>query len=431
MVELSLRKRDRILGELYLPGSKSISNRVLLLASLADGEMVINNLLDSDDVNRMFEALKTMGIKIRKEGDNSCVIKGGSAPLPSGNFELYLENAGTAMRSLTAILCVSKGKYKLVGNERMNNRPIADLVNALKQLGANISYVGENSNCPPLLIENYHGLKGGMTSVNGSISSQYLSALLMMSPYADNDVSILIKGILTSKPYVDMTMALMEKFGVNVINKSYKEFFIRAGQVYKNPKEFFIESDASSASYFLAAAAIKGEMKIYGYGIDSIQGEAQFANILSAMGAEVLWTDKFVKVKSTGTLNALDIDMNSMTDTGITLAVLSLFAKGTMKIRNIANWQVKESPRITAVATELRKCGAKVEEGEDAIFITPPKEFDKNKDITIETYDDHRIAMAFSLLSLEFSNVKILNSQCTKKTLPNFFELFEKASLFF
>ena len=391
------------------------------MAALAEGRIKLTNLLESADVNRMFEGLKTLGLDVsRNLDDRTAELTGCGGPLPNGDYDLYLENAGTAVRSMSAALCLSKGNYRVDGNARMRERPIQHLVDGLLPLGAHIEYE-LNEGFPPLLIT-ANGLKGGKTSVDGSVSSQYLTALLISAPYAENDVEISIKGDLTSKPYIDMTINLMQKFGVEVQNENFEIFRIKAGQKYVNPETFFIEGDASSASYFLGAAAISGQSKVIGYGPDSIQGESGFAKVMGLMGADVSFGDNSVEVKSTGKLKGIDIDMNNMTDTGMTLAVVAMFAEGKTAIRNIYNWRVKETERIHAVATELRKVGAHVEEGHDYIVITPPE---KLLDAEIETYDDHRMAMAFSLLSLGSSGITILDPKCTSKTFPTYFDVWD------
>ncbi|MCM8541467.1 MAG: 3-phosphoshikimate 1-carboxyvinyltransferase [Lentisphaeraceae bacterium] len=421
MEKLLLNRKNKINGTIELPGSKSISNRALLMAALAEGPVTLTNLLESADVNRMFEGLKTLGLDISRNLENrTATLTGCAGPLPNGDFDLYLENAGTAVRSMSAALCLSKGNYRVDGNARMRERPIQHLVDGLLPLGADIKYE-LNEGFPPLLIK-ANGLKGGKTSVDGSVSSQYLTALLISAPYAENDVEISIKGDLTSKPYIDMTINLMQKFGVEVVNENFEKFTIKAGQKYVNPQTFFIEGDASSASYFLGAAAINGQSKVIGYGPDSIQGESGFANVMGLMGADVSFGDNSVEVKSTGKLKGIDIDMNNMTDTGMTLAVVAMFAEGKTTIRNIYNWRVKETERIHAVSTELRKVGAHVEEGHDYIIITPPE---KLLDAEIETYDDHRMAMAFSLLSLGSSGITILDPKCTSKTFPTYFDVWD------
>ena len=424
MEKLLLKKKNRINGTVELPGSKSISNRALLMAALAEGPVKLTNLLESNDVDRMCEGLQKLGLNLTRDLKNrTATLTGCGGPLPDGNFDLYLENAGTAVRSMTAAICLSNGTYRIDGNARMRERPIKHLVDGLLPLGAEIKYELEDG-CPPLLI-NAHGLKGGKTEVDGSVSSQYLTALLIAAPYAESDVEIGIIGDLTSKPYIDMTINLMKKFGVEVVNENFENFRIKAGQKYQNPETFFIEGDASSASYFLGAAAINGHSKVTGYGPESIQGEAGFAKVMGMMGAEVSFGENHVEVKSTGKLKGIDIDMNNMTDTGMTLAVVAMFAEGKTAIRNIYNWRVKETERIKAVATELRKVGAEVEEGYDYIVITPPENF---LDAEIETYDDHRMAMAFSLLSLGSDGITILDPGCTSKTFPTYFGVWDSVT---
>ena len=403
MDKLLLNKVNKINGEVNLPGSKSISNRALLMSALGSGNITLTNLLESNDVNRMCEALQKLGLDLTRDLDaRTANLTGCGGPLPNGDFDLYLENAGTAVRSMTAAICLSHGKYRIDGNTRMRERPIKHLTDALIPLGADISFEMA-PDCPPLNIKS-KGLIGGNTKVDGSVSSQYLTALLISAPYAQNDVTIDIIGDLTSKPYIDMTINLMAKYGVEVENNNFENFFIKAGQKYVNPETFFIEGDASSASYFLGAAAINGYAKVTGCGKDSIQGEAGFASVMEKMGAEVTYGENHIEVRSTGKLQGVDIDMNNMTDTGMTLAVVAMYAEGKTAIRNIYNWRVKETERIKAVATELRKAGAEVEEGYDYIVITPPEKIQKAE---IETYDDHRMAMAFSLLSMGSDEITI------------------------
>jgi 3-phosphoshikimate 1-carboxyvinyltransferase len=418
MESIKLKKLEQVSGSVILPGSKSIANRVQLIAALSQGSTVLKNLPANDDVSRMFDALKQLGVEI--EGDlkgKAIKIEGCAGPLPSGDFKLFLENAGTAYRPLTAALCLGQGTYTLDCVARMKERPIKDLTEALKLLGARIEHL-EQPDCPPLKIHADGGLNGGVTSVKGNVSSQYLTSLLMVAPYFKDDTEIKIDGELTSKPYIDMTIKLMKQFGVEVENDNYSSFSVKGAQIYKSPGELFVEPDASSASYFLAAAAIEGEIFVPGITQNSIQGEAGFVSVLQQMGADVRWINGGVYVKS-APLQSINIDMNTMTDTGMTLAVLSLFAKGQSTIRNIANWQVKESPRITAVATELRKLGAEVEEGADFIRITPPESI---KPATISTYHDHRMAMAFAIASMGSDSIIIEDPACTSKTFPDFFQ---------
>ena len=421
METLLLPQIDAVQGAVELPGSKSISNRVLLLSALAEGPVHLTNLLNSNDVNHMVAALNTLGFDVDRDLDAKTVkFTGAGGPLPAGVFDLYLENAGTAVRSMTAAVCLGKGEYRIDGNERMRERPIAHLVDALRQLGADINYEITDG-CPPLNIKTPNGLKGGFCTIDGTVSSQYLTAVLIAAPYAQEDVTIEIDGILTSKPYIDMTIKLMERFGVQVQNDNFERFVVKAGQKYINPETLFIEGDASSASYFLGAAAINGHIRVTGCGKDSIQGESGFAGVMEKMGATVEYGENYIEVKSNGKLKGVDIDMNTMTDTGMTLAVVAMYAEGPTAIRNIYNWRVKETERILAVKTELIKAGATVEEGHDYIIVTPPE--GGIKEATIDTYDDHRMAMAFALLSFGSDKITINDPGCTRKTFPTYFDV--------
>jgi len=424
---LTLKPIAKIEGEVNLPGSKSLSNRVLLLAALAEGTTRITNLLESDDTRHMLNALKQLGIDTTLSEDKTeCIVVGNGGPLKNDSFEeLFLGNAGTAMRPLCAALCLGKGDYLLTGEPRMKERPIGHLVDALRQAGAKINYL-ENEGYPPLQIE-ANALKGGEVSIDGTISSQFLTALLMAAPMAQNDMKITILGELVSKPYIDITLHLMKAFGVEVENDNYKTFKIKGRQTYKAIDAFMVEGDASSASYFLAAAAIKGgTVKVTGIGKNSVQGDVAFADVLEKMGAKVEWGDDYVSV-SKGELNAVDMDFNHIPDAAMTIATTALFAKGTTTLRNIYNWRVKETDRLFAMATELRKVGAEVEEGEDYLTITPPKGL---KYAAIDTYDDHRMAMCFSLLALDPVSVTINEPECTAKTFPDYFDVLESISIY-
>ena len=427
MHTLTLKPIKKIEGEINLPGSKSLSNRALLLATLAEGTTTITNLLESDDTRHMLNALKTLGVNYTLSADKTeCTIVGkGGALSSNGSKELFLGNAGTAMRPLCAALCLGQGTYTLTGEPRMKERPIGHLVDALRQAGANIDYL-ENDGYPPLCIE-ANGLEGGEVSIDGAISSQFLTALLMAAPLAKNDMHITIIGELVSKPYIDITLDIMQQFGVEVINNDYKTFTIKAGQTYKAVERFMVEGDASSASYFLAAAAIKGgTVKVTGIGRNSIQGDVEFVDVLEQMGARVEWGETYVSV-TRDTLRAIDMDFNHIPDAAMTIATAALFVEGTTTLRNIYNWRVKETDRLYAMATELRKVGAIVEEGDDYLKITPPKQL---KHAAIDTYDDHRMAMCFSLLALDPVSVTINEPECTAKTFPHYFEVLERISTY-
>ncbi len=427
MNTLTLKPITKIDGEINLPGSKSLSNRALLLAALAEGTTEIFNLLESDDTRHMLNALKQLGIKYTLSEDKTrCTVKGNGGSVSSDKVqELFLGNAGTAMRPLCAALCLGEGSYILTGEPRMKERPIGHLVDALRDAGAKITYK-ENEGYPPLEIE-ANGLNGGEVKIEGAISSQFLTALLLAAPMAKEDMTISIIGELVSKPYIDITLHIMKVFGVEVLNENYKTFRIKGGQTYKAVDSFMVEGDASSASYFLAAAAIKGgTVKVTGIGKNSIQGDVAFADVLEKMGAKVEWGDDFVSVTQ-NELNPIDMDFNHIPDAAMTIATTALFAKGTTTLRNIYNWRVKETDRLFAMATELRKVGAEVEEGEDYLKITAPKIL---KHAAIDTYDDHRMAMCFSLLALDPVSVTINEPECTAKTFPTYFDVLESISTY-
>ncbi|MFU2078503.1 3-phosphoshikimate 1-carboxyvinyltransferase [Avibacterium endocarditidis] len=427
MEKLTLQPISFVEGEINLPGSKSLSNRALLLAALAKGTTQVRNLLDSDDIRHMLNALQALGVKYQLSEDKSvCEIEGvGGAFQWQSGLSLYLGNAGTAMRPLSAALCL-KGEVPaeiiLTGEPRMKERPIKHLVEALRQVGAEISYL-ENEGYPPIAIQN-RGLNGGKVQIDGSISSQFLTALLMAAPLASGDMEIEIIGDLVSKPYIDITLAMMKDFGVTVHNDGYRTFFVQGNQSYISPKRYLVEGDASSASYFLAAGAIKGKVKVTGIGKNSIQGDRLFADALEKMGAKITWGEDFIQAEK-GNLKGIDMDMNHIPDAAMTIATTALFADGETVIRNIYNWRVKETDRLSAMATELRKIGAEVEEGEDYIRIQPLP-LDQFQPAEIETYNDHRMAMCFALVALSNTPVTILDPKCTAKTFPTFFEEFAK-----
>ncbi|KMJ46520.1 3-phosphoshikimate 1-carboxyvinyltransferase [Xenorhabdus khoisanae] len=424
MQSLTLQPISRISGTINLPGSKSVSNRALLLAAFAKGTTRLTNLLDSDDIRHMLNALTALDISYRLSTDRTiCEVDGiGERITGKSGLELFLGNAGTAMRPLAAALCLGGNNVVLTGEPRMKERPIGHLVDALRQGGAEIVYL-EQENYPPLHIKG--GFSGGKVTVDGSVSSQFLTALLMSAPLADNDTEIHIQGDLVSKPYIDITLALMKSFGVTVSNHQYQTFYIKGQQQYLSPGQYLVEGDASSASYFLAAAAIKGgTVRVTGIGRNSLQGDTKFANVLEKMGAIIRWGDDFVECEH-GTLTGIDMDMNAIPDAAMTIATTALFAQGETVIRNIYNWRVKETDRLNAMATELRKIGAEVEEGHDYIRIIPPKKLNHAE---IETYNDHRIAMCFSLVALSDIPITILDPGCTAKTFPDYFNQLEKLS---
>lgn len=421
MNQLRLEPIEKVNGTINIPGSKSISNRALLLATLAEGTTTLTNLLDSDDIRYMLASLKQLGVNYRLSNNNTvCEVDGLAGTLNSDVAQtLFLGNAGTAMRPLCAALTLGNGEFTLTGEPRMEERPIGDLVDSLRQLGADIRYL-KNDGFPPLTI-NATGLSGGDVEIAGDLSSQFLTALLMVAPLAKGDVNINIKGELVSKPYIDITLALMAQFGVNVTNNNYASFEIKAGQRYTSPGKLLVEGDASSASYFLAAGAIKGgEVKVTGVGKLSIQGDVKFADVLAQMGADIEWGDDYIIARGSK-LNAVDLDMNHIPDAAMTIATAAVFATGTTHIRNIYNWRIKETDRLAAMATELRKVGAIVDEGHDYISVTPPA---KPHTANIDTYNDHRMAMCFSMLAFADCGITINEPECTSKTFPDYFNQF-------
>lgn len=423
MEYLDIAPVARVGGTITLPGSKSISNRTLLLAALADGETVVKGLLDSDDVQRMLEALAVLGIAVEAgaaAGEFRVVGCGGK--LPQKQADLFLGNAGTAFRPLTAALALAGGEYRLSGVPRMHERPIGDLVDALRQIGADITYL-QNNGFPPLLIKPATIRSGGEVSIRGSVSSQFLTALLMAIPLTGESATVRVIGDLISKPYIEITLNLMRRFGVEVKRDGWSSFFIDAQQCYRSPGLIHVEGDASSASYFLAAGAIGGgPVRVEGVGKDSIQGDVKFVDTLRQMGAKIVVGDNWIEASSAGRLRAIDADLNHIPDAAMTIAVAALFADGTTTIRNVASWRVKETDRLTAMATELRKVGATVEEGPDYLRITPPAHL--TPAAVIDTYDDHRMAMCFSLVALGGVPVRINDPKCVAKTFPEYFKVF-------
>ena len=462
MEQLTLSAASRAEGTITLPGSKSISNRTLLLAALADAVTEIRDLLVSDDTARMLEALEKLGVKIEKLSETDWRVHGCSGDFPNKTVELFLGNAGTAFRPLTAALALSDGHYTLKGVARMHERPIGDLVDALRQIGANIEYL-ENEGFPPLKISPATDLptpqpsplkgegafvaqapssankvstatqaasKTKTIQIRGDVSSQFLTALLMALPLTKQQATIEVVGELISKPYIEITLNLMAKFGVAVVRDAWQKFTIPSDSPYKNIKEIFVEGDASSASYFLAAGAIAGKVTVEGLGQNSIQGDVRFAEALSLMGGEITYNENYITACKANKIKAIDLDCNHIPDAAMTLAIMALFAQGnsnqerTTTLRNIASWRVKETDRIAAMATELRKVGAIVQEGADYIKITPPAKLTPNA--VIDTYDDHRMAMCFSLVSLGGVPITINDPKCVNKTFPDYFLQFAK-----
>jgi 3-phosphoshikimate 1-carboxyvinyltransferase len=412
-------------GTVTLPGSKSISNRVLLLAALSEGATEVRDVLLSDDTERMLDGLRKLGVGVEQLDTHVFRVTGCGGNFPVKEAELFLGNAGTAFRPLTAALALSGGHYTLSGVARMHERPIGDLVDALRALGANIDYLG-NEGFPPLEIFPATLSDAASVSVRGDVSSQFLTALLMALPLLDREVTVEVAGELISKPYIEITLAMMARFGVRVDRSGWSCFKVHGGSRYKSPGTVYVEGDASSASYFLAAGAIGGgPLRIEGVGSDSIQGDVRFADALALMGARIEQGANWMEVRAPegGKLRAIDLDCNHIPDAAMTLAVAALFAEGTTTLRNIASWRVKETDRIAAMATELRKVGATVEEGADYIRVTPSAQI---KHAAIDTYDDHRMAMCFSLAAFGAEGMRINDPGCVAKTFPDYFARFRE-----
>src|SRR5918999_4828912 len=413
MDSIDLKPARRAAGTVRLPGSKSISNRVLLLAALARGETELHGLLDADDSRVMRDALSTLGVSFR---DN--LVKGVGGPFPVKAAELFLGNAGTAFRPLTAALAFSGGEYHLSGAPRMHERPIGDLVDALRGIGARVDYLGKEG-FPPLAVRPAR-LSLQNVRVRGDVSSQFLTALLMALPLAGRNSRIEVQGELISKPYVEITLNVLKRFGVGVKRTGWRYFDVPAG-TYVSPGKAYVEGDASSASYFLAAGALGGgPVRVEGVGRASIQGDVRFTEVLERMGASVSLSENAIEIKNEkDKLRAIDVDLNHIPDAAMTAAVLALFADGPSTIRNVGSWRVKETDRLSAMATELRKLGADVEEGKDFLKIFPRA---LKSNVAIDTYDDHRMAMSFSLVALGGAPVRINDPQCVAKTFPGFFD---------
>jgi 3-phosphoshikimate 1-carboxyvinyltransferase len=419
-------------GHVNLPGSKSISNRVLLLAALAEGTTQLDGLLASDDTRVMLAALRVLGVDVRETVADGATITG-TCPFPVKKAELFLGNAGTAFRPLTAALALMGGDYRLSGVPRMHERPIGDLVDALAQLGASVRYDG-NEGYPPLHIAQGAIGTGRPVKIKGSVSSQFLTALLLAAPiytaHAKHPLVIDVDGELISQPYILITLNLMARFGVRVEQEGWRRFTVAAGARYQSPGRIHIEGDASSASYFMALGAIGGgPIHIHGAGTDSIQGDMAFADVVESMGATVVRRPDAIQVSgarvaSGEKLRAFDRDFNLMPDAAMTAAALALYADGPCTLRNIGSWRVKETDRIHAMHTELEKLGARVESGPDWMRVHP-MELGAWSAASIETYDDHRMAMCFSLATFGPVPVTILDPDCVGKTFPTYFSVFQ------
>lgn len=428
---LDLNPSTRAQGEITLPGSKSISNRVLLIAALAKGDTKITGLLDSDDTRVMLAALQTLGVPLEQVDAQTYVVHGIDAVntkgFPQAQADIFLGNAGTAFRPLTAALAVIGGEYYLHGVPRMHERPIGDLVESLCSFGCQIDYL-QNKGYPPLKIHLPQLNLATPIEIEGSVSSQFLTALLMVSPLIakrqQKEVVLHVKGELISKPYIAITLNLMARFGVEVKHDNWSRFYISPDAQYKAVPLYHVEGDASSASYFMALGLLGGgAIRLHGVGAQSIQGDMQFTKVVEHMGAHITMGDNWVEIRGGGRpLRAFDMDFNLIPDAAMTAAVLALYADGPCTLRNIGSWRVKETDRIAAMHNELSKLGAKVESGEDWLRVTPPTDW---QSASIATYDDHRIAMCFSLATFGPVGVRILDPRCVAKTFPDYFTVYE------
>jgi 3-phosphoshikimate 1-carboxyvinyltransferase len=426
----------RAQGSIVLPGSKSISNRALLLAALSSGTTTLKNLLDADDTQVMRQALRQLGLSVSDQADKVCVVEGCGGKFPVQNADLFMGNAGTAIRPLTAALAMQGGNYRLSGVPRMHERPIRDLVDGLRQVGAKIDYELQAGYPPINIIAADIAIKD-VVKVRGDVSSQFLTSLLMSLPLvAKEPVKIEVIGELISRPYIDITLKLMARFGVQVACPDAQSFVIPAKNsdaVYQSPGALSVEGDASSASYFLALGAIGGgPVRVLGVGSESIQGDVAFADALALMGAKISSGEDWIEVagvkNTNGKLNGITIDCTEIPDAAMTLALAALFAEGPTRLNNIASWRVKETDRIAAMAKELKKVGAMVEEGSDYIVVQAPSSISdwKSPAEGIDTYDDHRMAMCFSLAAFGPNALQINDPNCVAKTFPTYFAEFAK-----
>jgi 3-phosphoshikimate 1-carboxyvinyltransferase len=435
MESIDLAPVRRAEGSFRLPGSKSISNRALLLAALARGTTRLDALLDSDDTRVMRDALQALGVQLKMlDSPERIEVRGvGGTQFPAKRADIFLGNSGTSARSLTAALAFADGNYALAGVPRMHERPIGDLVDALRGAGARIEY-GGSPGFPPLAIAPHSGSIAATIRIRGEISSQFTSGLLMALGATGRAASVEIEGDLVSKPYVELTLAAMEQFGVRVGREGWERFRIPAGQGYQSPGTLLVEGDASSASYFLAAGVLGGgPVRVEGVGRASAQGDVHFSRVLEAMGAKVRYGEDWIEASGHPPLKSFDLDMNRIPDAAMTAAVLALFATGTSTLRGIGSWRVKETDRIAAMGTELSKFGADVETGGDYLKVTPPKDFlsprtSRLSPIAVATYDDHRIAMCFSLASFGPIPVRIMDPGCVSKTFPGYFHAFRRVA---
>ena len=408
-----------VCGTIRPPGSKSITNRAMILAALADGPTTLTGMLDSQDTQVMVESLRRLGFSVHQDHDeNLCTVNGLAGRIRAARADLWLENSGTSIRFLTSLCALGKGEYRLDGIERMRQRPIGDLVRALRSLGTCIRFVRDESDCPPIVVDGIAGqLTGGTTTIQGDISSQFLSSLLMAAPACAEPVHVRVQGELVSRPYVTMTLQMMQAFGSDVrYPEDLSEFRIQP-QPYR-AGTYDIEPDASAASYFFGVAAVtQGTVTVTGLSKNALQGDVRFAAALEQMGCEVFWGDDRITVTGRP-LHGIDIDMNAISDTAQTLSAVAVFASSPTRIRNVGHMRHKETDRIAAVVTELRRAGIRAEEHDDGLTVYPGQP----QPAEIHTYDDHRMAMSFSLLGLKASGIRILDPGCTVKTYPKYFD---------
>ena len=421
MNEITLKASKQVRGCIKLPGSKSITNRVLLMAALGCGVTKLIDPLRSEDTDQMINALIKLGVSVEEVNNDKKIIeiKGAEHNFPNKNTNLFLGNSGTTFRPLAAVLAMMRGDYYLSGIERMHERPIKDLVDALEQMGSSIRYE-QNHGYPPITINNSSIEISEPIQIKGDISSQYLTALLIAGPISNNEFNIEVIGDLISKPYIDITLKLLTKFNIFYNNDNWRLFSLKKDSVYRNPTKIFVEGDASSASYFFAAASLSGSIEIKGVTKDSIQGDLKFLDIISKMGAKIEYKSDSIQVSKASNLKGLEIDCIEIPDAAMTLAIMAVFADKPTKLKNIGSWRVKETDRILAMDNELTKMGVEVSTTHDSMTIFPQKQLNDN--ISIETYNDHRIAMCFSLFCLKNLNITIQDPNCVNKTYPDYFK---------
>ena len=421
MNEITLKASKQVNGCIKLPGSKSITNRVLLMAALGCGVTKLIDPLRSEDTDQMINALIKLGVSVKEVNDDKNIIeiKGIEHNFPNKNTNLFLGNSGTTFRPLAAVLAMMRGDYYLSGIERMHERPIKDLVDALEQMGSSIQYEKDHG-YPPITINNSSIEISEPIQIKGDISSQYLTALLIAGPISNNEFNIEVIGDLISKPYIDITLKLLTKFNIFYNNDNWRLFSLKKDSVYRNPTKIFVEGDASSASYFFAAASLSGSIEIKGVTKDSIQGDLKFLDIISKMGAKIEYKPDSIQVSKASNLKGIEIDCIEIPDAAMTLAIMAVFADKPTKLKNIGSWRVKETDRILAMDNELTKMGVEVSTTHDSMTIFPQKQLNDN--ISIKTYNDHRIAMCFSLFCLKNLNITIQDPNCVNKTYPDYFK---------